>query len=74
MVANFTPVPRYGYRLGVPQATDYVERINSDSALYGGSDLGNGGRVCAEPLPWMGQPASVELTLPPLALLVLMPA
>ncbi|HPB91688.1 MAG TPA: 1,4-alpha-glucan branching protein GlgB [Rugosibacter sp.] len=74
VVANFTPVPRHGYRLGVPQATDYVERMNSDSTLYGGGDMGNGGRVRADPLPWMGQPASVELVLPPLALLVLMPA
>ncbi len=48
--------------------------MNSDSTLYGGGDMGNGGRVRADPLPWMGQPASVELVLPPLALLVLMPA
>ena len=74
VVLNFTPVPRYGYRLGVPQAGDYVERINSDSAHYGGSDLGNGGRIATEPVSWMGFPASLSLTLPPLAALLLLPA
>jgi len=74
VVLNFTPVPRRNYRLGVPLAQDYVERLNTDSAHYGGSDMGNGGRVCAEPRSWMGFPASLSLTLPPLAALVLLPA
>jgi 1,4-alpha-glucan branching enzyme len=74
VVLNFTPVPRHGYRLGVPQAGDYLERINTDSAHYGGSDLGNGGRVNAGTQSWMGYPASLSLTLPPLAALVLLPA
>ncbi|MBP7423868.1 MAG: 1,4-alpha-glucan branching protein GlgB, partial [Sulfuritalea sp.] len=74
VVLNFTPVPRQGYRLGVPRDGDYIERINTDSAHYGGSDLGNGGHVSAEARPWMGFPASVSLTLPPLAALVLLPA
>jgi 1,4-alpha-glucan branching enzyme len=74
IVLNFTPVPRRDYRLGVPLAQDYLERMNTDSAHYGGSDLGNGGRVTAEPKAWMGFPASVSLTLPPLAALVLLPA
>jgi 1,4-alpha-glucan branching enzyme len=74
VVLNFTPVPRHNYRLGVPQAQDYLERINTDSAHYGGSDLGNGGRVSAAPVPWMGFPASLSLSLPPLAALVLLPA
>jgi 1,4-alpha-glucan branching enzyme len=74
VVLNFTPVPRQGYRLGVPAAGTYLERINTDSAHYGGSDLGNGGGVTTEPQPWMGLPASLVLTLPPLAALVLMPA
>jgi 1,4-alpha-glucan branching enzyme len=74
IVLNFTPVPRHDYRLGVPLAQDYVERLNTDSAHYGGSDLGNGGRVPAEAKTWMGFPASVSLTLPPLAALVLLPA
>jgi 1,4-alpha-glucan branching enzyme len=74
VVLNFTPVPRHGYRLGVPQAGDYLERINTDSAHYGGGDLGNGGRVNAGTQSWMGFPASLSLTLPPLAALVLLPA
>jgi 1,4-alpha-glucan branching enzyme len=74
VVLNFTPVPRHGYRLGVPLAQDYLERLNTDSAHYGGSDLGNGGRVTAESRSWMGFPASLTLTLPPLAALVLLPA
>jgi 1,4-alpha-glucan branching enzyme len=74
VVLNFTPVPRHDYRLGVPQAQDYLERINTDSTHYGGSDLGNGGRVSATPQAWMGFPASLVLSLPPLAALVLLPA
>ncbi|MBI5899196.1 MAG: 1,4-alpha-glucan branching protein GlgB [Rhodocyclales bacterium] len=74
VVLNFTPVPRRGYRLGVPQAGDYIERLNTDSVHYGGSDLGNGGRVTAQPQAWMGFPASLSLSLPPLAALVLLPA
>ena len=74
IVLNFTPVPRHGYRLGVPQAQDYLERMNTDSTHYGGSDMGNGGYVHAEPVSWMGFPASLTLTLPPLAALVFLPA
>jgi 1,4-alpha-glucan branching enzyme len=74
VVLNFTPVPRQNYRLGVPLAQDYLERLNTDSAHYGGSDLGNNGRVTATPTSWMGFPASLTLTLPPLAALVLLPA
>ncbi|MCG5531407.1 1,4-alpha-glucan branching protein GlgB [Halorhodospira halochloris] len=68
---NFTPVPRFGYRLGVPQPGFWQERLNSDAACYGGSNLGNGGGVMAEEIPWSGQPYSVSLTLPPLAAVVL---
>jgi 1,4-alpha-glucan branching enzyme len=71
---NFTPVPRAGYRMGVPEACDYVELLNSDSGLYGGGNLGNAGRVRAEPVPAHGRPASVVLTLPPLAGVILKPA
>jgi 1,4-alpha-glucan branching enzyme len=74
VVLNFTPIPRHNYRLGVPLTQDYLERINTDSAHYGGSDMGNNGRVSAEPVTWMGFPASLTLTLPPLAALVLLPA
>ncbi len=71
---NFTPVPRSAYRIGVPSPGDYREILNSDSSLYGGSNLGNAGHVQATGLAWSGQPASLELTLPPLAALVLQPA
>ena len=74
VVLNFTPVHRYGYRLGVPQTGDYMERLNTDSTHYGGSDLGNGGRVTAQAQAWMGFPASLVLSLPPLAALLLLPA
>jgi 1,4-alpha-glucan branching enzyme len=74
VVANFTPVPRHGYRIGVPHGGDYVEILNTDSAHYGGSDLGNGGRLTATGDAWMGRPASLGLTLPPLSVLILQPA
>ena len=73
VVLNFTPVPRNDYYVGVPFAGDWHELLNSDSRHYGGSDLGNGGTLVAEPVAWMGQPARVRLTLPPLAALVLAP-
>jgi 1,4-alpha-glucan branching enzyme len=68
---NFTPVPREGYRIGVPVPGYYRELVNTDAAVYGGSNVGNAGGVWAEPEPWHGQPASVVLTLPPLAVLIL---
>ncbi len=71
---NFTPVPRQGYRLGVPAAGHYRERLNSDSGHYGGSNQGNAGDVVATATPWMNQPASLELTLPPLGAVFLQPA
>ena len=71
VVANFTPVARHGYRIGVPQPGAYRELLNTDSEFYAGSNLGNGGGLLAVALPWMGQPASVELTLPGLGLLVI---
>jgi len=71
VVLNFTPMPRTRYRIGVPAPGRYVERLNSDSAYYGGSNLGNLGGCDAIAVPIMGQPWSVVLTLPPLAGLVL---
>jgi 1,4-alpha-glucan branching enzyme len=68
-VCNFTPVPRHGYRVGVPRPGDYAEVVNTDSRLYGGSDVGNAGWVRAEHVPWHGQPYSLLLTLPPLGAL-----
>ncbi len=71
VVLNLTPVPRKGYRLGVPQGGDYLEVMNTDAEIYGGSNLGNAGRVGTKPETWMGQPHSIWLTLPPLSCLVL---
>jgi 1,4-alpha-glucan branching enzyme len=69
--ANFTPVVREGYRIGVPRAGYYVEAVNTDSEYYGGGNVGNGPGVRSEPIPCHGQPWSVSLTLPPLGALLL---
>jgi 1,4-alpha-glucan branching enzyme len=71
MVFNFTPVPRYRYRIGVPGDGFYAELLNSDSAYFGGSDVGNGGGVLSERISAHGFPNSVSLTLPPLGCLML---
>ena len=71
VAANFTPVPRSNYRIGVPQAGAWREIFNSDSHHYGGGNLGNGAGLTAVPQRWMNQPAALSLLLPPLALLVL---
>ena len=73
VVMNFTPVVRHGYRLGVPHGGFWREVLNSDGQAYYGSGIGNGGGVWAWPDGWHGRPASVVLTLPPLAILVLQP-
>jgi 1,4-alpha-glucan branching enzyme len=72
-VANLSPVPRDGYRLGLPRACRWREALNTDSTFYGGSDVGNLGGVEPEPVPWHGQPVSAEITLPPLAAVYLVP-
>jgi len=74
MVVNFTPVPRHGYRLGVPAAGWYAELLNTDAAMYGGSNVGNGGGLDAEAVPSHGHPWSLNLVLPPLACVLLKPA
>ncbi len=74
VLLNLTPVPRYGYRLGVPQGGFYQEVLNTDAEVYGGSNMGNAGGVEVEDVGWMGQPYSVQLTVPPLSCLVLQPA
>lgn len=71
VVCNFTPVPHHGYRVGVPRLGHWREAINTDAQIYGGSNLGNGGRVTSVSVPEHGQAFSVELTLPPLATLFL---
>jgi 1,4-alpha-glucan branching enzyme len=71
VVCNMTPVPRYGYRIGVPHAGAWREVFNSDSDYYWGSTVGNAGRVEAAAIAAHGQPQSVELTLPPLSTIFL---
>lgn len=68
---NFTPVPRENYRLGVPLPGFYREVLNSDAAIYGGSNMGNYGGMKSEAKPWHGQPHSIVITFPPLAVVVL---
>ncbi len=70
---NFTPIPRMDYRIGAPRPGLYREVINSDSAAYGGSNIGLKGGVTAETRPWHNQPCSLCLNLPPLGMLVLKP-
>ena len=71
MVCNFTPVPRLAYRIGVPEAGFYAERLNSDAAAYGGSNVGNQGGVASEAIAAHGFDQSVSLTIPPLGCLLL---
>ncbi|MDR2787885.1 MAG: 1,4-alpha-glucan branching protein GlgB [Candidatus Accumulibacter sp.] len=72
VVLNLTPVPRYGYRIGVPCGGYYREVLNTDAAVYGGSNTGNASRrLQAEEMGWMGRSHSLVLTLPPLAAIVL---
>jgi len=73
VLLNFTPVPRHGYRIGVPDARAWCEVLNTDSMYYGGSNLGNGQPLRPQKLPWMGFGQSIEVTLPPLAALFLKP-
>jgi len=70
---NFTPVPRPGYRIGLPRPGYYRELLNTDSRHYGGTDVGNAGGVTADDIPWQGQPYSAEVTLPPLGAIYLKP-
>lgn len=73
VVCNFTPVPRHDYRVGVPRIGMWLESLNTDSKFFGGSNIGNGGRLMADDVPSHGQPASLCLSLPPLATLILEP-
>jgi 1,4-alpha-glucan branching enzyme len=72
-VMNLTPVPREGYRVGLPRAGRWREVLNTDAETYGGSGVGNMGSVEAEPLPWHSQAMSAALTLPPLGVIWLAP-
>lgn len=73
VICNFTPLPRPGYRVGVPEACFYREVLNSDATNYGGSGITNGPGRNAIPLAWHNQPCSLELTLPPLGVVILKP-
>jgi len=73
VVCNLTPVPRLGYQVGVPAAGLWREVFNSDALAYGGSGMGNAGQAMAYTTPRHGQPAAIELTLPPLGTIILMP-
>ncbi len=73
-VCNLSPVPRYGYRVGMPLRGRWREALNTNSAFYGGTGEGNLGEVKTEALPWHDQPFSAELTLPPLGVVWLVPA
>jgi 1,4-alpha-glucan branching enzyme len=72
-VFNFTPVPRYNYRVGVPQGGRWREILNSDAEYYGGSGMGNQGGADAQPMPYEDLHHSLTLTLPPLAVLLFKP-
>jgi 1,4-alpha-glucan branching enzyme len=71
VVCHFTPVIRRAYRIGVPVAGRYVERLNSDAERYGGGNQGNAGGVESEPVASHGHPHSICLTLPPFGALIL---
>jgi 1,4-alpha-glucan branching enzyme len=73
VVCNFTPVVRSNYLVGVPELTDHVELLNTDAVEYSGSGQGNLGKAHASPVPAMQHPYSLSLTLPPLAVLYLVP-
>jgi 1,4-alpha-glucan branching enzyme len=73
-VANFTPVPRLNYRLGVPRPAFYREVLNSDSHLYFGSNVGNDGGRQSEPQPWQSREHSININIPPLGMVVFKPS
>jgi 1,4-alpha-glucan branching enzyme len=67
---NFTPVPRYDYRIGVPWEGFWEEILNSDGRIYGGSGIGNLGGLKSDPVEQHGRSSSIQITLPPLAIVV----
>ncbi|GLS14107.1 1,4-alpha-glucan branching protein GlgB [Hydrogenophaga electricum] len=73
VIANLTPVVREGYRIGLPHEGHWLECLNTDSAHYGGGNVGNGGSLQAEPQALHGQAWSAPLTLPPLGVIWLRP-
>jgi 1,4-alpha-glucan branching enzyme len=73
-ISNLSPLPREGWRVGLPVKGKWREALNTDSRFYGGSDVGNGLGLEAEHVPWNEQSWSAEVTLPPLATVWLVPA
>jgi 1,4-alpha-glucan branching enzyme len=72
-VCNFTPVVRQNYRIGVPLEGHWKEILNSDAPLYGGSGQGNFGGLSTVPLPIHDRPFSLNMTLPPLGIVIFRP-
>ncbi len=70
IVVNFTPVPRYNYRIGVPEDGDWSEIINSDASEYGGSGMGNMGKVESHPVPYHEEDHSINILIPPLSVVM----
>jgi 1,4-alpha-glucan branching enzyme len=73
VVTNFTPVPRHGYQLGLPTGGRWIERLNTDAEIYGGSGTGNLGGIYAEETASHGRPFSARFTIPPLSTLYFTP-
>jgi 1,4-alpha-glucan branching enzyme len=73
VICNFTPVPRIGYRIGIPEICFYKEILNSDSQIYWGSNMGNSRGINADKIPCHGKPYSICITLPPLSVLIFKP-
>ena len=71
VLCNFTPVPREGYRVGVPVEGWYTELLNSDAEAYGGGNMGNGGGVHSEPIPFGEFQHSISVMIPPLGVVIL---
>jgi 1,4-alpha-glucan branching enzyme len=74
VVLNFTPVPRHNYRVGVSHGGKWEEVLNSDAPLYGGSGQGNMGGVQAAPFSWHGRRYLLNVTVPPLGMVVFKPS
>ncbi|MGJ8693428.1 MAG: 1,4-alpha-glucan branching protein GlgB [Thalassotalea sp.] len=67
VVCNFTPQVHHNFRIGVPEAGNYQEILNTDADIYGGSNQGNSGLITSQPTPWQHQNTSIEITVPPLS-------
>jgi 1,4-alpha-glucan branching enzyme len=72
-IANLSPVPQLGYRVGLPRPGRWLELVNTDARDWGGSGLGNMGEVWAGDRAWHGHSHSAEMVLPPLSVLWLAP-